>query len=93
MTDTDLPEPPAAIQLTPLLGGSASEHLHSLHSIYASHAATILWSIESARAEGAPRRPVIVGIALRKLGDEGSDMERTTFRSAMSLLRGVLDRE
>ncbi|KAF8511370.1 hypothetical protein JB92DRAFT_2934750 [Gautieria morchelliformis] len=59
-----LSSPPPSIQSTPLLGSGPSEHIQTLHSLYASHAATLVWL--SAEGHGGERKPVVVGIALRK---------------------------
>jgi hypothetical protein len=77
---TGLPTPPAAIQLTPLLGGASSEHLQTLHSLYAAQIATIIW-VEEAKKMAVERRSVVVGIALRREGDAD---ERKTFHAVMN---------
>ncbi|KAF8481410.1 hypothetical protein JB92DRAFT_3038627 [Gautieria morchelliformis] len=59
-----LPSPPPSIQLTLLLGSGPSEHIQTLHSLYASQAGTLVWL--SAEGNGGERRPVVVGIALKK---------------------------
>ncbi|KAG2158211.1 uncharacterized protein EDB93DRAFT_1219414 [Suillus bovinus] len=81
-TNTTLPAPPAAIQLTPLLGGAPSEHLHTLHSLYASQIATIIW-VSEAKKMDIKRRNVVVGIALHR--DADAD-ERKTFLGVMDHL-------
>ncbi|KAG1803768.1 uncharacterized protein HD556DRAFT_1330194 [Suillus plorans] len=75
-----LPAPPAAIRLTPLLGGASSEHLQTLHSLYAAQIATIIW-VEEAKKMAVNRRSVVVGIALHKDADE-----RNTFHGVMNHL-------
>ncbi|KIJ69306.1 hypothetical protein HYDPIDRAFT_79659 [Hydnomerulius pinastri MD-312] len=89
-----LPSPPAAIQLTPLLGGAPSEHMQTLHSLYASQIAILVWLAEAEELVGADRRSVVVGIALRKstsAGGEGlSEEERKMFHGIMSTLRSLL---
>ncbi|KAG2111644.1 uncharacterized protein F5147DRAFT_633077 [Suillus discolor] len=75
-----LPAPPAAIQLTPLLGGASSEHLQTLHSLYAAQIATIIW-VEEAKKMAVNRRSVVVGIALHRDADE-----RNTFHGVMNHL-------
>ena len=94
-----MPPPPSSIQLTPLLGAAPSAHLHTLHSLYTSQIATIVW--EQAQISGRPRTPVVVGVALKSLGvrepenqDENmglSDEERETFIGVMDMVRDVLD--
>ncbi|KAJ7111539.1 hypothetical protein C8R43DRAFT_903991 [Mycena crocata] len=85
-----LPEPPASIQLTPLLGNAPSEHLRTLHSLYAAQIATIIWTAGSSNPLEVSRRSVIVGIALRKSessGDEGlTENERSVFTGVMSMV-------
>jgi proteasome assembly chaperone 3 len=93
--ETELPEPPAAIQLTPLLGSPSSEHLQALHSTYASQASTIVWVYGFGSLEAGPRQPVIVGIALKRLPDPPGNTheeERAVFTTAMSMLRELLSR-
>lgn len=77
--------PSAAIQLTPLLGGASSEHLQTLHSLYAAQIATIIW-VEEAKKMAVDRRSVVVGIALRDAD------ERKTFHGVMDYI-GRLIRE
>ncbi|KAG0707667.1 hypothetical protein DFH29DRAFT_592474 [Suillus ampliporus] len=87
---TGLPAPPAAIQLTPLLGSASSEHLQTLHSLYAAQIATIIWVEEGKRSLAVDRRSVVVGIALRKarvMEGDGLDVgERKTFHGVMNHL-------
>ncbi|KAG1891107.1 hypothetical protein F4604DRAFT_1642708 [Suillus subluteus] len=83
---TGLPAPPAAIQLTPLLGGASSEHLQTLHSLYAAQIATIIW-VEEAKKMAVDRKSVVVGIALRREGDAD---ERKTFHGVMDHLYRLL---
>ena len=92
-----LPTPPPSLQLTPLLGAPQSEHLDTLHSLYASSVATLVWTHEAARTLGAERRAVVIGIALRK-GDEASggelsEHERKVFFGVMERLRELLTHE
>ncbi|KAJ7172401.1 hypothetical protein C8R46DRAFT_858106, partial [Mycena filopes] len=83
-----LPEPPAAIQLTPLLGNAPSQHLQTLHSLYAAQIATIIWTTGSPLE--VSRKSVIVGIALRKSegqDDDGlTETERSVFTGVMSMV-------
>lgn len=93
-----LPEPPASIQLTPLFGSASSEHVRTLHSLYASQIATIVWTTEAEQALDAPsRRTVIVGIALKKGSDDGnsalSGNERAVFHGVMNVIRDMLSRK
>ncbi|KIK49199.1 hypothetical protein CY34DRAFT_797138 [Suillus luteus UH-Slu-Lm8-n1] len=83
--DSLFPVPSAAIQLTPLLGGASSEHLQTLHSLYAAQIATIIW-VEEAKKMAVDRRSVVVGIALRDAD------ERKIFHGVMDYI-GRLIRE
>ncbi|KII88402.1 hypothetical protein PLICRDRAFT_175996 [Plicaturopsis crispa FD-325 SS-3] len=91
-----LPPPPAAIQLTSLLGGGPTEHMQTLHSLYASQIATIVWTAESQGPLEVDRKAVVVGVALRKSeGDESgglSESERDVFLGVMSMLNELLSR-
>ncbi|PCH37979.1 hypothetical protein WOLCODRAFT_96223 [Wolfiporia cocos MD-104 SS10] len=93
---TPLPTPPSAIQLTPLLGHAPSERIQTLHSLYASQIATIVWTSESTQALEPERRPIVVGLALRKSGEvEGmglSEQERSVFYEVMDMVRELLTR-
>lgn len=89
-----LPPPPAAIQLTPLLGTALSEHMQTLHSLYAAQIATIVWATESDGLLEVNRRNVVVGLAFRRSdgGDDGelSQKSRETFLEVMDMLRESL---
>ncbi|KAJ6630881.1 hypothetical protein B0H10DRAFT_1983591 [Mycena sp. CBHHK59/15] len=78
-----LPEPPPAIQLTSLLGNAPSQHVQTLHSLYAAQIATIVWTAGSNSSLEVSRKSVIVGIALRKSdGNDGTGLtgnERSVF--------------
>ncbi|KAJ7235442.1 hypothetical protein B0H12DRAFT_146123 [Mycena haematopus] len=89
-----LPEPPAAIQLTPLLGHAPSDHLQTLHCLYASQIATLLWTAGLSNPLEVSRKPVIVGIALRK-SDSTDDHdltgnERSVFTGVMAMVQELL---
>ncbi|TDL28518.1 hypothetical protein BD410DRAFT_737920 [Rickenella mellea] len=81
------PEPPPAIQLTTLMGGAPSEHTAILHSLYVSQIATIVWAHTPDLAD---RRPVIVGLALKKAAETEEaklrEMERNTFTGVMRIV-------
>jgi len=90
-----LPLPPAAIQLTPLFGSAQSEHMQTLHSLYAAQIATIVWTAESEGPLEVVRRNMVVGIALRKSdgtsdGNGLSQQEREVFVGVMNMLRDAL---
>ncbi|KAJ7109455.1 hypothetical protein C8R44DRAFT_713558 [Mycena epipterygia] len=85
-----LPSPPASIQLTPLLGNAPSQHVQTLHSLYAAQIATILWTVGSSNPLEVSRKSVVVGIALRR-SDENEDgglteNERIVFAGVMSMI-------
>ncbi|KAK0210937.1 hypothetical protein DFS33DRAFT_1483938 [Desarmillaria ectypa] len=89
-----LPPPPSAIQLTPLLGNAPSEHVQTLHNLFASQIATLVWVAEEESIMQPSRQSVIVGIALQKSdvneGGDLSDTERATFLGVMDMVQGVL---
>ncbi|KAF5357756.1 hypothetical protein D9756_001503 [Leucocoprinus leucothites] len=88
-----LPPPPPAIQLTNLLGTAPSEHMQTLHSLYASQIATLMWISEPESALGLGKKAVVVGLALKKqaVEEEGlGESEKVTFRGIMGLVRDML---
>lgn len=90
-----LPAPFPAIQLTPLLGSSPSDHHQTLQSLYASQIATLIWENPSHDTFDGSRRSVVVGLALRRadnagMGCELSEDERATFRGVMKMVQDVL---
>jgi hypothetical protein len=95
-SDSALPQPSPAIQLTPLLGSSPSDHLQTLHSLYVSQIATIVWVNASQNVLDGSRKCVIVGLALRKAENSGtgyelSEGERATFQGVMAMLQEMLE--
>lgn len=76
--DIVLPEPPASIVLSPLFGapppalGDSPEDAQTLQSIYVSQIATLIWTHDPATTT----KPVIVGLALKKLPGSSSDDDR-----------------
>ncbi|KAG8748294.1 hypothetical protein FRC10_007684 [Ceratobasidium sp. 414] len=96
-----LPPPPTATTLTPLLGHPPDARSVTLFNLYAAQAAAIAW----AKAGQLSRRPVIVGLALKRSkpaeasvnaneaeDDFGiSDVERATFKEIMSMLMDCLE--
>ncbi|OCH92235.1 hypothetical protein OBBRIDRAFT_773709 [Obba rivulosa] len=93
-----LPEPPSAIELTPLLGGPPSDHLGTLHSLYASQIATLVWTSEAAGSLEGERRVVVIGIALSKAATEGettnlNEHEKAVFHGVMDMVRELLNRQ
>ncbi|KAH0583793.1 hypothetical protein J132_07308 [Termitomyces sp. J132] len=89
-----MPLPSPAIQLTPLIGSSPSEHMHTLHSLYASQIATIIWTQAALNAPGTSRRSVVVGLALKKSDgpneEEVTEQEKELFQGVMSALLELL---
>jgi proteasome assembly chaperone 3 len=74
--------------MTPLLGSGPSERIQTLHSLYASQAATLVWL--SAERHGGERKPVVVGIALKKPDVWDEVKERKTFLGVMDLVGELL---
>ncbi|KAH9857141.1 hypothetical protein C2E23DRAFT_806682 [Lenzites betulinus] len=90
-----LPLPPPSLQLTPLLGSAPTERIQTLHSLYASQIATLVWTLEEASVLEAERRPVVVGIALAKAAGpsqstELSPHDRSIFKGVMGMVRELL---
>ncbi|TRM56245.1 hypothetical protein BD626DRAFT_441280 [Schizophyllum amplum] len=90
-----LPPPPPGIQLTSLLGSAPSDHQRTLHHLYASQIATIVWVAESGGALAGPRRDVVIGLALRKaaVAEEDNTLsatERETYNAVMLSLQAML---
>ncbi|TFK92311.1 hypothetical protein K466DRAFT_573158 [Polyporus arcularius HHB13444] len=92
-----LPVPPPSLQLTPLLGSAPTERIQTLHSLYASHISTLVWTMEEASVMEADRRAVVVGIALAKapgtVADSSSELsphDRRVFYGVMEMLRDLL---
>lgn len=89
-----LPPPPPSIQLTPLLGSAPTDHLRTLYALYASQVATIVWTAEAGGLMDERRRSVIVGLALKKSGEEEdqglSIAERETFHQVMGMVRDLV---
>ncbi|GMK56561.1 hypothetical protein CspeluHIS016_0304010 [Cutaneotrichosporon spelunceum] len=76
-----LPPPPASIALTPLLGSPPDA---ALHDLYVSQIATLVWwALQLAHA---PRRAVVVGLALKNIGDGVTDEQRTRFGGVMDMV-------
>ncbi|KAF8625801.1 hypothetical protein AX15_005188 [Amanita polypyramis BW_CC] len=88
-----LPTPPAALQLTTLLGSAPSEHMRTMHSLYASQIATIVWLHEAGAGTGS-RRSVVVGLAFQPFkeaeGMEITDSQRKAFYSIMEMIQQLL---
>ncbi|KAH9843060.1 uncharacterized protein C8Q71DRAFT_233573 [Rhodofomes roseus] len=92
-----LPPPPPAIQLTPLLGSAPSDHMHTLHSLYVSQIATVIWTEEVQEFMEAERRPIVVGLALRKTAEAEEDLgltvhEKKVFYGIMEMVRELVQR-
>ena len=90
-----LPPPPPSIQLTPLLGSAPTGHLRTLHALYASQVATVIWIAEAGGSMDERRRSVIVGLALKKSGEEDqglSEVERGTFHQIMGMIKDLVAR-
>ena len=90
-----LPVPPPSLQLTPLLGSAPSERIQTLHSLYVSQIATLVWTVEEASVLEAERRPVVVGIALAQTpgvpnSTELNPQDRSVFHGVMEMVRELL---
>lgn len=89
-----LPEPPAAIQLTSLLGNAPSQHLQTLHCLYAAQIATLLWTAGATNPLEVSRKSIIVGIALRKSDTQDdqdlTENEKSVFAGVMSMVLELL---
>ncbi|KAG8692765.1 hypothetical protein FRC09_010973, partial [Ceratobasidium sp. 395] len=96
-----LPPPPTATSLTPLLGHPPDARSVTLFNLYAAQAAAIAWT----KAGQLHRRPVIVGLALKRTKSsqtansageaeddfEISDIDKATFKEIMSMLVDCLE--
>jgi len=74
--DEHLAVPPPCIQLTPLLGHPPSSTLYTYYNLLVSQLSTLVWlseeNPEGGNLGGSMRRPVVVGLALkRRPGDDG----------------------
>ncbi|CAK9783296.1 hypothetical protein CC85DRAFT_299072 [Cutaneotrichosporon oleaginosum] len=76
-----LPPPPASISLTPLLGSPPDA---ALHDLYVSQIATLVWwALQLAHV---PRRPVVIGLALKLVGEGVTEQERGRFSGVMDMV-------
>jgi len=75
-----------------LLGSAPSEHLQTLHSLYVTQIATLVWISEPETTTGSGKKGVVVGLALKEqeVGEELSENERDVFHGIMSLVRDML---
>ena len=90
-SDAPLVLPHPAIVLKPILGGTSSETAATLHALFASHIATLLWSLSEQNRFGGDRRSIIVGIALKQsqqAQNEGglSEEAKSTFKAVMRMI-------
>lgn len=70
--------------------------MHTLHSLYASQIATVIWTEEVQEFLEAERRRIVVGLALRKSEAEGlglTDHERKVFYGVMDMIRELVQRK
>jgi proteasome assembly chaperone 3 len=97
------PPPAASVQLTSLMGIAPSAHLQTLHALYATQIATLIWALEGEAAGDAEtmatRRPVVVGVALKRDASPGpaqatgsglSGSERAVFLGVVAMLVELL---
>lgn len=92
-----LPPISPAIQTTQLLGQAPTEHLQTLHSLYASQIATLIWTYEGNLSALIPRRNIITAISLKqsqtKEEETVADEERALFRAVMEMVDELLTRK
>lgn len=88
----------------PLLGRAPTSEQQTLHELYAAQAATLIWVASEGPLGGVDgivgrsfdagtgRKPVVVGVALRKEARAGWDIERERrmFRSVMLFMVDML---
>lgn len=64
----------------------------TLYALYASHIATLLWSLSEQNGLGSDRRSIIVGIALKQVQQGQNDSRvlndevKGTFRAVMKMI-------
>lgn len=75
--------------MTSLLGSAPSEHLQTLHTLYASQIATIVWTEEAQHGLDGQRRSVVVGLSLGKQEGDANG-EREVFEGVMSMVYDLL---
>ncbi|KAG7092570.1 hypothetical protein E1B28_008918 [Marasmius oreades] len=92
-----LPPIPAATHLTSLLGHAPSEYRHTLHNLYASQIASLIWNMAPEDPTSQARKTIIVGIALQKskTNDDTSsptETEKETFTGVMRTVQELLEK-
>lgn len=82
-----------AIEVTQLSGSAQTPHMGTLYSLYATHIATLLWTLNAPQVTNDDdRRNVVVGIALKKSQDASDDdaglsiEEQTTYKGLMQMI-------
>lgn len=88
----NLPPPPPSIALTPLLGSAPTPYLHILINLYVSQIATLIWTMDPL----GDRKPVIVGVALKKSKGAGasngtSEEQESLSEADVATFKGVMD--
>jgi len=92
-----VPPPPPSIELTPLLGHPPSSTLHTYYNLLASQLSTLVWlseeGPESGNVGGALiRRPVVVGLALKRREGDDDDVNVIASGSVMEKqYRGIVN--
>lgn len=85
------------MELTPLLGSAPSAHMQTLHSLYASQIATIIWTEGSKHGLESSRKSIVVGLALAKTPDSEAggmgQVERDVFEGVMRMVYDLLRSE
>ncbi|KAH8833680.1 hypothetical protein DL96DRAFT_1577967 [Flagelloscypha sp. PMI_526] len=88
-TQIPLPDPSPAIEITPLLSSAPSEDIQTLHNLYAAQIATLIWTAEAENHVDV-RRPLVLGIALRKSNSSGHELNPEIFGGIMKMVSEVL---
>lgn len=91
-TQSTFPSPSPAIEITPLLSSAPSEQIQTLHNLYVSQIASLIWTAEAEQGvEG--RRPVILAIALKRSLDSDEAPDQETFTRVMGMIQSILRSE
>lgn len=88
-----LPKPPPAVELSKVFGAAPSDEGDVLYSLYASQIAAMIWTNDSEDAIGGERRNVIVGLALKKVQNEGvpAEDDREIYAEVVEMVMELLE--
>lgn len=84
--------PPPAIALKAILGSTTNETAATLNSLYATHIATLLWTLmERNRIEN--RRDIVVGLALKPFtqGQDSTILSEETKETFREVIKMIVD--